>query len=358
MVIPKNQPSLKTPTLARGFREIPHGYDAIPEKDVFKLFWKYARSEKRAFMVIIFSVILQGGVAGGTIYLLRIALDQFFESRNFSTVTFLVSTLFLATAFKSGLEFLFNWKKAVVVARINDQLVVKAFHDLLMNPFRYHVSERDRQKYSWVLKDSIKFIESFLGMFNSWGKQPVVFLSTIIALLAISPVLTMVGIVLVPLGIPILLFLKHKIKDFVARRKQLLGMIEEIVSEGIRSIRIVKVFGLEERNIDQLRDAIDEQRDINMKNAFYLGLMAPLSELIGFIGLTVIIIACSQSFIGDSFTTGTFFVFIMAFLNIYRPLKDISTGFMNYQLALDAGKRLIILSNRVESRKQNQEKSL
>jgi subfamily B ATP-binding cassette protein MsbA len=191
-------------------------------------------------------------------------------------------------------------------------------------------------------------------MFNAWAKQPFVLLSTVIALWVISPVLTFVGLVLVPLGIPCIMFLKRKIKDFVSERKKLLGVIEEVVSESIRSIRIVKVFGLEERNVDQLASAINKQRGINMKNAFYIGLMSPLSELIGFTGLAVIIFAGSQRIVDGSFTTGTFFVFIMAFLNIYRPLKDISNGFMNYQLALDAGRRLIILERRAAKARAQQ----
>lgn len=343
----------QTARVRQGFRPLPSGYHHITPRQVFAEFLTYARPHLRVFGIILLSVLLQGGVAGGTIFLLKRALDRFFESNSVSTMLFLIGTLFLATVFKSSLEFVFNWKKSVAVARIHDQLLVGAFRDLLYNPFRYHVMERDRSKYSWVLKDSIKFIEAFFGMFNAWAKQPVVLFSTIAALWVISPLLTLVGIVLVPLGIPCVVYLKRKIKSFVAQRKALLGVTEEMVAETIRSIRIVKVFGMEEDNVKKLRQTIDRQRDINLKNAFYMGLMAPLSELLGFIGLAVIIIAGSQKIIGGDFSTGTFFVFIMAFLNIYRPLKDISNGYMNYQLALDAGRRLIVLRRRAARSQQH-----
>jgi subfamily B ATP-binding cassette protein MsbA len=336
----------QTAHVRKGFRPLPPEYHEISNKQVFAEFWAYARPQVGVFAIIVFNVLLQGGVAGGAIFLLKRALDLFFEKNSVSTMIFLIGTLFLATVFKSTLEFIFNWKKSVAVARIHDDLLVSAFRDLLLNPFRYHVIERDRSKYSWVLKDSIKFIEAFFGMFNAWGKQPFVLLSTIAALWIISPLLTMVGIVLIPLGIPLVMFLKRKIKTFVAQRKALLGATEELVSETIRSIRIVKVFGMEEKSVRKLKKTIDRQRDINLKNAFYMGLTSPLSELLGFVGLAVIIIVGSQKIIGEEFSTGTFFVFIMAFLNIYRPLKDISNGYMNYQLALDAGRRLIVLRRR------------
>jgi ABC-type multidrug transport system fused ATPase/permease subunit len=337
----------------KGYRDIPPEYFSISTKEVFQEFWEHARLEKRLFLPIAFSVFLQGGVAGGSIYLLKNAIDQFFGIKSIYTALYLVGTLFLATAFKGALDFLFGWKKAVAIGRINDKLMVRAFRDLLMNPFYFHIRERDRHKYGWVLKDSTKFIESIFDMFNAWAKQPFVLISTIIALLIISPRLTFVGMALIPFGIPFIILLKRKIKEFIAQRKLLLGVIEEVVAESIRSIRIIKVFGLEERNIAQLEDTVDQQRDLHMKNAFYLGLMSPLSELLGFMGLAIIILAGSQSAIND-FTTGTFLVFIMAFLNIYRPLKDISSGFMSFQLAMDAGRRLIVLRQRAHDTQSRQ----
>ena len=149
--LPGNDPQLK-----QGYREIPPEYHQISNKQVFAEFWAYAKPQMKVFIVILLSVLMQGGVAGGTIYLLKRALDQFFENSSVSTMLFLIGTLFLATVFKSTMEFIFGWKKSVAVARIHDQLLISAFRNLLYNPFRFHVSERDRNKYGWVLTDSIK----------------------------------------------------------------------------------------------------------------------------------------------------------------------------------------------------------
>ncbi|MCP3871649.1 MAG: ABC transporter ATP-binding protein, partial [Desulfobacteraceae bacterium] len=85
---------------------------------------------------------------------------------------------------------------------------------------------------------------------------------------------------------------------------------------------------------------------------FYSGLISPISELLGLIGLTIIIFLGSQKIHSGTFTTGTFFVFIMSFVNIYRPLKEISNGMINYQMALDAGRRLIILHKKATKEKK------
>jgi ABC-type multidrug transport system fused ATPase/permease subunit len=334
---------IKQNKLIKGFKEITPEYYSIPRKEVFREFWEIARLQKSLLSLLIFLMLLQGGVIGGSIWLVKTAIDYFFKNSSLNSILFLISALFAATVLKSTLQFLFNWSKLLAIARIKDKFIIKSFRNLIFNPFHVHIKERDRRKYGWVLKDATNFISSFFDIFNSWVKQPFILISTISALMIISPYLTCIGIIVVPFGIPPILFLKRKLKDFIAERKLLLGLQEEIVSETIRNIRIVKIFGLEENAIGRLRQTVDKQRLINQKNAFFTGLMSPISEMLGLIGLSVIIFIGSSDILSSTFTTGTFFVFIMSFLGIYRPIKDVSNGYFNYHLMLDSGSRLIKL---------------
>jgi ABC-type multidrug transport system fused ATPase/permease subunit len=329
--------------LMKGFKPISPEYKRIAKKDVVREFWSIAKTHRNSLILMIAFMVIQGVVVSGSIWMVKTSLDLYFNVGDSSSVIFLVASLFLATVGRSGTEFLFNWKRALMVGRISDVLVVRAFRDLVYNPFHVHIKERARRKYGWVLTDARNFVDSMFGIFNSWVKQPFVVLSTTIALLIITPRFTLVGIALIPLCLPCLVFLRRRIKEFIAQREHLIGMVEEVVSESIRGIRIVKAFGLEDNEVRKLEDTVDQQRDLSMKNAFYTGLIPPIAELVGLIGLTVIIVLGSQHIHSGSFTTGTFFVFIMSFANIYRPMKDIANGMLNYHSALDAGRRLIIL---------------
>ena len=338
--------------IVKGYKSIPPEYKEIPPKTVFREFWSIAKPHRHSFVFMIVFMLLQGGIVGGSIWMVKSSLDLFFEAKDPSSVFFLIGALFLATVGKSAMGFFFNRNRTLVIGRIRDVLVVDAFANLIYNPFHVHIKERDRKKYGWVLTDAMNFTGSMFGMFNSWIKQPFMVVSTIGALLVIAPLFTLVGIVLIPLCFPCLIFLKRRIKEFVAQREHLIGLVEEVVSESIRGIRIVKVFGLEKNEIRKLEKTVDLQRDLAMKNAFYTGLLSPISELLGLVGLTVIILLGSRYIHSGSFTTGTFFVFIMSFVNIYRPLKEISNGMLNYQMALDAGRRLIILRRNAEGERK------
>ena len=341
-----------TAQLKKGFREFPSGYESVSGQEVFREFWSIARFQKRIFTFLIVLVVLQGSLVGGSIWLVKTSLDQLFHNKDPKAVFLVIGALFLATVVKSILDFLFNWYKGLSIARIRDRLIIRAFRDLMYNPFSTHINERDRKKYGWVLNDAAKFVDSSFGIFNAWFKQPFTLIGTLCALFIIAPFLTLVGLLLIPLCIPCLLFLKRKTKEFIAERKLLLGLVEEVVSETIRSIRIVKVFGLEEREINKLQSTVNNQRELNQRNAFLIGLMSPVSELLGLMGLTTILLVGSRDILSGAFTTGTFFAFVMSFLNIYRPLKDVSNGLLNYQLALDSGRRLIVLRQAAEKERQ------
>jgi ABC-type multidrug transport system fused ATPase/permease subunit len=338
--------------LNKGYKSIPPEYKEIPPARVFRDFWANARLHKRPIFLMIAFMMIQGGIVSGSIWMVKTSLDLFFEAKDSSSVFFLIGALFLATVGKSTVEFFFNWKRALITGKIRDDLVVRAFRNLVYNPFHVHIHEHDRKKYGWVLADASNHVSSVFGMFNSWVKQPFMVVSTIGALMVIAPLFTAVGVALIPLCAPLLKFFRRRIKEFIAQRQHLIGLLEEVVSESIRGIRIVKVFGLEEKEIRRVKKAVDKQRGLTTRNAFYTGLFSPLSELIGLTGLTVIIVMGRHYIHSGSFTTGTFFVFILSFINIYRPLKDISAGMLNYHMALDTGRRLAILSRNAEKERR------
>ncbi len=325
---------------------------SIPKGMVFLELWAAVRTQKKIIVSLACLLLVQGAVIGGGIWLVKVTVDQLFENRDQKGVLLLIGALFIATVLKSLLDFLYNWFQNLAISRVRDSLVVKAFRDLIYSPFIFHTQRRDSEKYGWVLKEAAVFGESAFKMFHSWVKQPVTLISTITALLVIDWKLTLFGMIIFPLGFLFILFLKKKVKEFLYERKQLLGMVEEIISEAIYGIRIIKVFNLENREAGNLGSIVDRQRVLNQKNAFYMGLMAPVSEFMGLMGLSVILLAGSQSIFSGAFTTGTFFAFLMSFLNIYRPLKDLSSGFVTYKMAVHSGRKLIILQRHADTERK------
>jgi subfamily B ATP-binding cassette protein MsbA len=339
-------PALSTKQLAKGIGPSSPEEQAVRKSDVFRLFRRQISGQKKAFFRLGLLLIVQACVIVSSIWLVKVAVDDFFASH---TIRLLVFSLFLAMVVKSLLDFLINWTQNLSIARVRDAIVSRAYSDLLHSPLSFHIQERSSRKYGWVLGDTNNFVEAIFGILHVWIRQPVQIVSSIAALAYIDWKLTVLGLLAIPLSIPFVVLARRRSMEFVARRKQLLGRLEERIAETTYGIRIVKAFGLEARELGKVNDIIDQQRRIHETNAFYLGLAGPIMECLGLLGLILVLLLGTQSILSGSFTTGTFTAFLLAFFNIYRPLKDVSRGFFMYQVAIDAGRRLVLLQHRAQA---------
>lgn len=308
-------------------------------------FKQYALQYKNVLYVLLFLTVSQAAVLGFGLWYIKFAIDVYFQEQK---VMPLILALLLITIVKSLLEFLYKWGRNYYQMSIRDKLIEDAFSHLLHNDFYLHLKVRNSRKYGWVLEDTEKFIESMFVLYQIWIRQPMQIASVFIAALLINWQLALLGLVVVPALLPVFLFIRKKSSQYIKERRALLGLLEEKVAETVYAIRIVKTFGLEKIQTNQLRKILNRQRETFSKNAFYNGLMSPLVEAIGLTGLIIILLIGMQSVQSSEFTAGTFLAFLMAFLNVYRPLKEITMAVHQHQLALDTGRRLISLEQNAE----------
>jgi ABC-type multidrug transport system fused ATPase/permease subunit len=338
--------NIQTKKLIRGVKHPTEDELEIKVRDVLRFFYVNAAHQKNNFIMLAVLLLIQAVVIGGSIWFMKLAVDDFFQSR---AILLLVIALFFATVVKSLIDFLYNWGHNLAVARIRDKVISRAYEDLLNCTLSVHLKERSSRKFAWILEDTNHFVDSSFGLLQIWIRQPLQMAGSIIAIAVIDWKLTLLGLMVVPLLAPCILYIRRKSNEFVSQRKILLGRLEEKIAETIYGIRIVKTFALEEREVDRVRGIISRQRRLNQTNAFYMGLMGPVSEALGLLGLMVVLLLGMHSiFENSAFTAGSFLAFLMAFFNIYRPLKDFSNGLLMYQLALDGGRRLILLQNKAQ----------
>jgi len=320
---------------------------AISPREVYQFLRERISLNKKQLISLGFLLIVQAIVIGSSIWLLKAGIDNFFKTKE---ITLLLLALFLATVFKSIVDFLYNWIHNLAVARVRDKMILDAYSNLLASPFKLHIKKRNSLKFTWVLKDATRVVESAFGMVQVWIRQPVQMISSIVAVTIINWQLTLLGVIVIPLIIPCMLFFRRKTAAFVQQRKELLGLMEERVAESIYGIRIVKAFDLESREYNRINEVVTKQRTISERNAFYLGLAGPIAESLGLLSLFLILFFGINSIFTSSFSAGTFLAFILAFFNVFRPIKSLASGSLLHQTIIDSGRRLILLSKQANKK--------
>lgn len=124
--------------------------------------------------------------------------------------------------------------------------------------------------------------------------------------------------------------LGKKARKNSAKGQQETGRLTTILSETFEGARMVKAYGMEQREIDRARQSVDTRLSHLMKVVRARAAASPTTEALGGIAVAVVIYIGGTS---ETLTLGTLTAFIYAALTAYQPLKSLA----NFQTAMQEG---------------------
>lgn len=155
--------------------------------------------------------------------------------------------------------------------------------------------------------------------------------------------LALIAFLIFPLAIiPIKEFGK-RLRKFSRKSQQRMGSITTFLHETITGNRIVKAFNMEDYEKRRFADENERFFKIIFKRVKIRALSHPLMELLGGIGVALIIWVGGYSVIRGELTPGTFFSFLTALLMLYAPIRDLNKVNLEVQEGLAAAARIFEL---------------
>jgi len=155
--------------------------------------------------------------------------------------------------------------------------------------------------------------------------------------------LAIIAFIIFPLAIiPIKEFGK-RLRKFSRKGLQQMGSITTFLHETITGNRIVKAFNMEEYEKRRFAEENNRYLKVFLKRVRIRALSHPLMELLGGVGIALIIWIGGYSVIRGELTPGTFFSFMAALLMLYAPIRDLSKVNLEVQEGLAAAARVFEL---------------
>ncbi|MDP2972090.1 MAG: lipid A export permease/ATP-binding protein MsbA [Deltaproteobacteria bacterium] len=159
--------------------------------------------------------------------------------------------------------------------------------------------------------------------------------------------LGIIAVLIFPIAlIPIKEFGK-KLRKFSKKGLQRMGFITTFLHETITGNRIVKAFTMEEYEKRRFAEENERYFRIFLKRVRIRALSHPLMELLGGIGIAVIIWVGGYRVIRGEMTPGTFFSFMTALLMLYAPIRNLNKVNLEVQEGLAAAARVFELLDTV-----------
>ena len=147
--------------------------------------------------------------------------------------------------------------------------------------------------------------------------------------------------------IPPLLFstyvFKEKIKGSFQDVRTAVAQLNSFVQEHLTGMNVVQIFNNEEREYRKFADINQRHTDANIRSVLYYSIYFPVAEVLGAIGVGLLVWYAAQGQIEGSISKGALIAFIMYNALFFRPIRQIADRFNTLQLGLVSTERLLKL---------------
>src|SRR3990172_5790227 len=155
--------------------------------------------------------------------------------------------------------------------------------------------------------------------------------------------LAIIAVLILPVALfPIREFGK-RLRKFSRKSQQRMGSITAFLHETITGNRIVKAFNMEDYEKRRFAEENNRFFRILLKRVKIRAISHPLMEVLGGIGIALIIWIGGYSVVRGESTPGTFFSFMTALLMLYAPIRELSKINLEIQEGLAAATRVFEL---------------
>ncbi len=251
---------------------------------------------------------------------------------------FAIVMSFFKNSFKYLAMYHLAWLRNTVVKDIRNELYDKS----LELPLSYHSSEKKGDLISRMTSDVQQIEHSVISSLEMIFREPITILVLLGTLLFISPALTLVVFILLPVSGFIIGRIGKTLRATALKGQNKLGIILSVLEETLSGIRVIKAFNAEKKMQDRFFSLNSFYTLIMTKMYRKQYLASPISEFLG-TAVVVIIVWYGGSLVlsaESSLTPQSFIAYLILFAQIINPAKSFSTAYYNVLKGMASADRI------------------
>lgn len=258
------------------------------------------------------------------------------------TLLFVGLFVIVATLLKVGFYYLGAYEAIFirngVVKDIREQIYAK----ILRLALPFFSEERKGDIISRITGDVTEVENSIMSSLDMFLKNPIIILVLLIAMLVMSPSMTIFILIVLPLAGVIIGRVGKSLKKVSRAGQDKMGMILTVVEETLSGLRIIKAFNAEKKMNARFNAELHDYRHIMNRLMRRRELAHPMSELLGTIVIIVVVWYGGTLILkNDSELTGTEFIAYLAiFYQIINPAKAFTQALYSIQKGLASMDRI------------------
>lgn len=253
----------------------------------------------------------------------------------------LIVTMFLL---KNIFGYLANYFLVFLRNGVIRDLRNKVYNKTIELPLSYLSEQKKGDILSRVTSDVLDLQYSFLSVLELIIREPLTIIFTIVAMLIISPQLTLFVFIFIPVMGIIISRIGKSLKRKSDRVQKEQGVFLSTLEETLTGLRIIKGFSAENKFNEKFQESTSRFYNFSNKLMNRQNLASPTSEFLGICMISVILWYGGNLVLNGNASSildgSTFLVYMGLSYNILTPAKAISRGLYNIKKGGAAAERI------------------
>ena len=271
------------------------------------------------------------------------AIDLFETQGNYNVI--------IDTAIKYGivlaLSFVFNLTQTWVLQKTGQRIILTVRKELYAHiqslSCRYFDLTPVGKLVTRVTNDVEALNEMYSGILVRLFRNIVKIIGLAIVMLTMDLKLALISFVLLPVvAVLTVVFRKISRKTYRITRTRLTDL-NTFLSENISGMRIIQIFGREERKFDEFND-----RNYKYYRAFYremlvFAIFRPLIYILSVLSLMLVLGVGSREVLGNVISIGTLYIFAQYIQSFFEPIQELAEQFSTLQSSLASAEKIFTI---------------
>ncbi len=331
-------------------------------KEKIRINWYYLKRIFHYFRPylgrIILSLISMGIVGACTAYaayLVQPALDKIFIQKDREALMWIPIQVVGVFLVKGVFQILQTYLMQSSGLKVLETLRNELYEKMVKLPLEFFEQKRVGMLMSRIISD-VQLIRESIPEVISLLRHAFTMVGLIFVAFYRDPYLASWAMVVLPFAfLPVVQFGK-KLRKLGRRNQEKIADISSLIQERFSGISIIKAFSAEQKEINRFKKENKKLIKLGLKGVFYNALSSPIMEVIGAVGIGIVIWYGGNQVIMGKSTPGTFFSFITALMMLYEPFKKLNKSNMKIQKAFAGAERVFEILDSSEIKEEDEGK--
>ncbi len=310
---------------------------------ILSRFTPYYKDYIPYFIFAVIGMILTSSSTAFSAYLVKPLLDKIFIAKDQHMLHLVPYAIVIVYIAKEGGRYM----QAYFTEYIGQDIIRRFRDQLLANILKLDISFFHKYRTGELISRNTNDVERIKAVVANLIPEFFREIFTIIGLIIVvfyqSTQLAFYALIVMPIAVYPLSVLAKKMKKISRLSQEKVSDLTARLSEIFNNIEIIKANTAEEYEQELFKKDNVKYFNLTMKSVKAKELVNPVTEILGSIGVAIVVIVGGNAVISGEMSVGSFFSFLTALFLLYTPINRISGLYNKMQDAVAASERIFFL---------------